>query len=120
MPFCKHCGKEIGQDSKFCSHCGASQTQSYQTKERVEVVQKGSSIESSIVGAIALIVILGGGLFFAATVEIFDCPVCNNSPILRWACTYCGHDGKVTLIQLITRIVQVSIYPITIAFVPIR
>ena len=24
--YCKHCGKEISDDSKFCQHCGGSQS----------------------------------------------------------------------------------------------
>ena len=24
--YCKHCGKEIADDSKFCQYCGGSQT----------------------------------------------------------------------------------------------
>ena len=24
--YCKHCGREIADDSKFCRHCGGSQT----------------------------------------------------------------------------------------------
>ena len=26
--YCKHCGKEIADDSKFCQHCGKSQDSS--------------------------------------------------------------------------------------------
>lgn len=25
--YCKHCGKEIADDSKFCQHCGGKQTE---------------------------------------------------------------------------------------------
>ena len=26
--YCKHCGKEIADDSKFCQHCGGKQLES--------------------------------------------------------------------------------------------
>jgi len=54
------------------------------------------------VGAVVLIVLLLGFLFFAAAVPVFDCPVCNNAPLFRWACSYCGYDGKVTLFELLS------------------
>ena len=27
--YCKHCGKEIVDDSKFCQHCGGKQEDSF-------------------------------------------------------------------------------------------
>lgn len=29
--YCKHCGKEIADDSKFCQHCGGSQLEAQDT-----------------------------------------------------------------------------------------
>jgi rRNA maturation protein Nop10 len=85
----------------FCPHCGAAQSEAAPEREKVVVVHTSSSTGESIAGAVALIVIVGGFLIFAGTIEVFDCPNCNNSPLLRWACPYCGGDGKVTLFQLI-------------------
>ena len=35
--YCKNCGKEIADDSKFCQHCGASLMSSEQREKKVEV-----------------------------------------------------------------------------------
>ena len=32
--YCKHCGKEIADDSKFCQHCGLKITDSYVRNSR--------------------------------------------------------------------------------------
>lgn len=34
--YCKHCGKEIADDSKFCRHCGGMQDDSTTTNQRQE------------------------------------------------------------------------------------
>ena len=101
MPYCRNCGKEINEDARFCPYCGVSQSIIPSQKEKVVVLQKPSSDISSLVGVAIFITVLLGVFFFAATVEIFDCPRCNNSPVLRWACSHCGRDGKVTLIELL-------------------
>jgi len=99
LPYCRSCGKEISEEAKVCHYCGQAVSQI--KREKVVVVSPSSSVDSQIVEAIVVIVILLGGLFFATTIEAFDCPECNNSPLLRWACSYCGHDGRVTLLQLL-------------------
>jgi len=100
LPYCRNCGREISQDSRFCPHCGASQVAPEVQRERVAVRERPSS--SGAVQAVVLIIILLGFVFFAATVQVFDCPSCNNSPLFRWACPYCGHDGRVTLFELLS------------------
>jgi len=97
LPYCHKCGKEISEDARFCPNCGTSQVPT----PRQEVVVKTTS-PTGIVAAVVIIVILVGGLIFATTVEAFDCPRCSNNPWLKWACSYCDYDGKVTLIQLLT------------------
>ena len=53
--------------------------------------------------AVALLaIILIGGFFIAATVELVDCPKCQNTPLLKYLCTKCGGDGKVTILQYLT------------------
>ena len=32
--YCKHCGKEIADDSKFCNHCGGKQTDKFVRSSR--------------------------------------------------------------------------------------
>jgi hypothetical protein len=34
--YCKHCGKEIADDSKFCQHCGGEQVAQSSNKEMAE------------------------------------------------------------------------------------
>jgi len=97
LPYCHKCGKEISEDARFCSNCGTSQVPS----PKQEVVVKTTS-PAGIVAVVVIVVILAGGILFATTVEAFDCPRCNNHPWFKWACAYCGYDGKVTLIQLLT------------------
>ena len=35
--YCKHCGKEIADDSKFCQHCGGKQEDSFASQTNNEV-----------------------------------------------------------------------------------
>lgn len=35
--YCKHCGKEIADDSKFCQHCGGKQEDSFASPTNNEV-----------------------------------------------------------------------------------
>jgi hypothetical protein len=50
--------------------------------------------------ALALVAIILVGFFIvAATVEFVDCPKCHNTPLLKYLCTKCGGDGKVTILQ---------------------
>jgi len=50
--------------------------------------------------ALALIaMIFLAGFIVAATVEFIDCPGCINNLILKFLCTKCGGDGKVTILQ---------------------
>jgi len=117
VPYCQKCGKENGEDAKFCESCGASLTSPQPERNREVRAQKPPISHSSMTGTIALVIVLIGGFFFAATVEVFDCPRCNNTPLLKYICTYCGHDGKVTLIQLLMYSMQHDIagifYPIS-------
>ena len=44
--YCKHCGKQIADDSAFCQYCGDSQTQKEPTKvilpkRKIELTNKG-------------------------------------------------------------------------------
>jgi hypothetical protein len=98
--FCHNCGKELDAGSGFCPYCGASQTMRAVPREQVVVLQQSPSTDQ-VVGAILILIILGGLLYFGAAVQAFDCPVCQNSVWIRWACTLCGGDGKVTLFELL-------------------
>lgn len=70
--YCKHCGKEIADDSKFCSSCGASQElssvleeqkindQSIKASNGIYIVRRliGSIIDKAIILFISLVIIL--------------------------------------------------------------
>jgi ribosomal protein S27AE len=92
----------MDDDARFCPHCGASQTPPTSPRSEPQIihVNLGSST-SEIAGFIALVLIIGGFVLFGGLVQAFDCPVCHNSILIRWACSFCGYDGKVTLFQLI-------------------
>ncbi|MCK4435267.1 zinc ribbon domain-containing protein [Candidatus Bathyarchaeota archaeon] len=107
--YCRNCGKEISEKAKFCPYCGVSRATPPPEREKVVIQQKPSWNISSFAGVILMIIILLGGFLFVTTVEMFDCPQCNNSPLLRWFCSYCGGDGKVTLMQLVMHSVSHSI-----------
>lgn len=92
MPYCPKCGKEVSEDSEFCAKCGHRLVQ-----QLPAVSRKGH--EQQILGVILALVIVFGVFIFASTVEIVDCPHCGNHPLYRNFCTYCGGDGRVTLIQ---------------------
>ena len=59
--------------------------------------RKSSSAVWIAVALIAIILVVG--FIFAATVEFIDCPKCHNNPLLKYLCTKCGGDGKVTILQ---------------------
>jgi len=89
--------------ARFCPHCGASQTAPTSPRSEPQIihVHSDSSTSSEIAGVVTLVLIIGGFLLFGGLVQVFDCPVCHNSIWIRWACSFCGYDGKVTLFQLI-------------------
>ena len=116
LVYCRNCGKEISKERRVCPYCGASQATPPPEREKVVILQKPSSDISSFVGVILMIIILLGGLLFVTTVEMFDCPQCNNTPLLRRFCSYCGGDGKVTLIQLVMHSMSYSIAYIVAEF----
>ena len=65
-------------------------------------MQERKSSSASWIAVALLAIILIGGFFIAATVELVDCPKCHNNPILKYLCTKCGGDGKVTILQYLT------------------
>ena len=101
MPFCRNCGREIAEDRLYCFFCSQSQTNPQAATRETVIVQQGTNMNDAL-GAIFLIALLIGGIWFVAAAQVFDCPSCGNSVWVRWACSYCGYDGKVTLIHLIT------------------
>ena len=56
---------------------------------------------SEIVSAIILGAIILGSIFVVAAVDLIQCPECHGSIFLMWACSFCGHDGKITILQYI-------------------
>jgi len=63
-------------------------------------VEMASTAAWVAVALLALIIV--GGFVVAATVEFVDCPKCHNNPLLKYLCTKCGGDGKVTILQQLT------------------
>ncbi len=56
--FCKNCGKEIPDETKFCSSCGTAVELATKTKEFQSTVQKAKSKGKKIGGII--MTVLGG------------------------------------------------------------
>lgn len=49
--YCKHCGKEIADDSKFCQHCGKEQNSQEPIQvERVEPITVNSDVQHTVEG----------------------------------------------------------------------
>ncbi|HVN57773.1 MAG TPA: zinc-ribbon domain-containing protein [Bacteroidales bacterium] len=46
--FCKECGKQIDNDSKFCSYCGTKQSLTYMGEETTQVVNEKKNSEKDI------------------------------------------------------------------------
>jgi hypothetical protein len=101
MPYCRNCGKEIAEGNWLCPSCQL-QTQPATSQPQTVIVQQGETSADQVIGAIFLIALLIGGIWFVAAVEVFDCPACHNNSWVSWACSYCGHDGKVALVPLLT------------------
>ena len=51
---------------------------------------------------ILLIIGLIGTFTVAATVELVDCPECHNDIFVKYFCSYCDGDGKVTISKYLT------------------
>jgi len=101
MPYCRNCGRHIEEENWLCPSC-QYQIQPPTSQPQTVIVQHGASNADEIIGAVFLIALIIGGIWFATSVEVFDCPRCNNDPWTRWTDSYCGYDGKVTLVQLLT------------------
>jgi len=65
-------------------------------------MQQRKPSSASWIAVALLAILLIGGFFIAATVELVDCPKCHNNPLLKYFCTKCGGDGKVTILQYLT------------------
>ncbi len=53
--FCKNCGKEISDGTKFCNHCGASQQETAQPVKTGAPAPKNNTVKIAIVAAVALV-----------------------------------------------------------------
>lgn len=60
---------------------------------------EGKSSSATWIAVALIAIILVAGFVVAATVQFVDCPKCHNNPILKYLCTKCGGDGKVTILQ---------------------
>jgi len=67
-----------------------------------EIMQERKSSSAGLIAIALFAIILIGGFFVAATVELVDCPKCHNNIIFKYLCTKCGGDGKVTILQYLT------------------
>ena len=47
--YCKHCGKEIADDSKFCQHCGGEQDALSDSTQSVESVTDKESSKGKVI-----------------------------------------------------------------------
>ncbi len=56
--YCKHCGKEIADDSKFCQHCGEKQDVSLTIDDKGVDKNMANSIHSSIVRMTILVYVV--------------------------------------------------------------
>jgi len=54
---------------------------------------------SGIASAIILGALILGGIYVVAGIDLMQCPECHGNIFLTWACSLCGHDGKVTILQ---------------------
>jgi NADH:ubiquinone oxidoreductase subunit 6 (subunit J) len=59
----------------------------------------GRSTKEEFVASIIVVAFVIAVFVFMATVEMMHCPKCENHESEKYSCTYCGGDGKVTLLQ---------------------
>jgi hypothetical protein len=59
----------------------------------------GRSTKEELVASIIVVAFVIAVFAFMATVEMMHCPKCENHEPEKYSCTYCGEDGKVTLLQ---------------------
>ena len=77
--FCKNCGKEIENDSKFCPKCGAKQKDESNNVEESKYDNPTNVLKICIWLAIsALLIILFIGIAFFDTCENISCKGCDT------------------------------------------
>jgi hypothetical protein len=101
LPYCRECGIEIAEGNWLCPSCQFSQTQPPMPRNETVIIQQRSNV-GEVMEAIFLIALIAGGIYFVGAVEVFDCPRCHSNDWVSWSDSYCGYDGKVTLVQLLT------------------
>lgn len=67
--YCKHCGKEIADDSKFCQHCGGKQDILSDSTKNVESDTKKESTRGKVIKR------RDGSIVLASTKEPFLCDI---------------------------------------------
>ena len=82
--YCKHCGKEIADDSTFCKHCGGKQelvnTSNASTIESANIKEKEKASKSFLSNKIGWII--GYGIYVIINVLLlisgYDSPIANE------------------------------------------
>ena len=104
LPYCRRCGKEFEGSTWLCPVCEDLNRQ-FPSQSQPTMVQQSTNNYDELFGVlfqiIIFIAIIIAAIYFVTSVQLFDCPSCDNNVWVRWACTYCGQDGKVALLDLI-------------------
>lgn len=70
--FCPNCGKENSNESRFCDSCGSILKENHTQQPNVVVKTKSGGKVGLIIGIIAIIVILGGGILAAIAIPAYN------------------------------------------------
>lgn len=77
--FCPGCGSNLGEDAKFCTNCGMALAENVQTEGNE--VKKSGVLKKSVIGVIAVIVIVG---VIAAVTALFSNLLSGSSEAIAY------------------------------------
>lgn len=79
--FCKNCGKELAENTKFCENCGAEHSKAAEIFQSTSITEEKPKKRGKNVGAIVMLV-LGGLSIFGSFANDYYWNIAHNGMLL--------------------------------------
>lgn len=120
--FCTNCGGKVGasssqsknavdevgggllENAKKVIHEVTAKLGEGLNEKRIEMEENKPTAEEpklKVIYAIVQVVGIIAFLLFITVPEILTCPVCHGTFLVHYLCSFCGGDGKVTILEYI-------------------